>query len=40
MITTPHDPKEPFDFYKAAVVGLTILTVIYTVRGILWLVTH
>nr|DAG51952.1 MAG TPA: hypothetical protein [Caudoviricetes sp.] len=40
MISTPNDPKEPFDFHKAAIVLLTILTVIYTVRGILWLVTH
>lgn len=34
------DPKEPFNGHKALVVLLTIMTIGYTVRGILWLATH
>lgn len=40
MISTPHDPKEPFNAHKAFVVLLTIMTIGYTVRGLLWLATH
>ena len=40
MITTPNDPKEPFDGHEALVVLLAIMTIGYTLRGILWLVTH
>lgn len=40
MISTPQDPKEPFDAHTALVVLLAIMTIGYTLRGILWLVTH
>lgn len=40
MISTPQDPKEPFNGHKVLVVLLTIMTIGYTLRGILWLVTH
>ena len=40
MISTPNDPKEPFEFQKAVIALMAILTVIYTLRGILWLATH
>uniref|UniRef100_A0AAU8BUI3 Uncharacterized protein n=1 Tax=Salmonella phage PMBT35 TaxID=3137287 RepID=A0AAU8BUI3_9VIRU len=28
--------QPPFDFHKAAIVGLTILTAIYSLRAYLW----
>lgn len=40
MISMPQDPKEPFNGHNALVVLLTIMTIGYTVRGILWLATH
>lgn len=40
MISTTQDPKEPFDAHTALVILLTIMTIGYTLRGILWLVTH
>ena len=40
MVSTPQDPKEPFNVEKAVFIGLTILTIIYSLRGILWLATH
>lgn len=40
MISTPHDPKEPFNAHKALVVLLTIMTIGYSLRGVLWLATH
>ena len=40
MMSTTQDPKEPFNAHKAIMVLLTIMTIGYTLRGILWLVTH
>ncbi|QXV83723.1 hypothetical protein bas09_0078 [Changchunvirus paulsarasin] len=32
--------QPPFDFHKAMIIGLTILTVMYGIRGVLWFAMH
>lgn len=40
MISTPQDPKEPFDLHKATVIMMLIMTIGYSLRGLLWLAIH
>lgn len=41
LLSTPADPKEPKpDFHTLMIVLLLILLAGYSLRGVLWLLTH